>query len=125
MAAGALIAVRPAKAEPHSFYMYCFASGQRFSVSQLTQCRSGYVRIYSTYDGRRVAQIDVHAIVHGLRPRSLSADWKRCQANFWCNLFAGSVVTWAFGKFKVLWNWLRNRSLAAPTARLTPAVRLA
>jgi hypothetical protein len=125
VAAGALTAARPAKAEPRSYYMYCFASGQRFTITQLTQCRSGYVRIYSTYDGSRVAQIDVYAIVHGLKPRSLSADWKKCQANFWCNLIAGSVATWAFGKFKVLWTWLRNRALAAPAARLAPAVRLA
>lgn len=125
VAASALTAVRPAKAEPHSFYMYCFASGQRFSVTQLTQCLSGYVRIYSTYDGRRVAQINVYAIVHGLSPRNLAADWKKCQANFWCSLLAGTVVTFAYGKFKVLWNWLKSHLRAAPTAPWVPAMRLA
>jgi hypothetical protein len=122
-AASALTAVRHAEAEPRTYYMYCFAFGQRVSVTELTQCRSGYVRIYSSYDGSRVAQIDVYAIVHGLKPRNLSADWKKCQANFWCNLLASAVATWAFGKFKKLWEWLR-RALAAPAVPRSPVVQL-
>jgi hypothetical protein len=97
-----------AKAEPHTYSMTCFAFGQQRPVTELLQCRAGTVGVFSTYDGSRVATVDVEGLVHGLTPRSLSKTWRDCQRNWVCSTAAGAAAEYVFKRVKKVWEVWRT-----------------